>query len=77
MIGGGIGSLLGATAAYKGGITDFLLLRFVEVVQSFPVLLFALALFAAIVAMTFGYMIGGAVLVEVVFSWPGIGTYAR
>ena len=29
-----------------------------------------------IVAMTFGYMIGGAVLVEVVFSWPGIGTYA-
>jgi len=27
-------------------------------------------------AMTFGYLIGGAVLVEVVFSWPGIGTYA-
>ena len=26
--------------------------------------------------MTFGYLIGGAVLVEVVFSWPGIGTYA-
>ena len=48
LIGGGIGSLLGATAAYKGGIIDFLLLRFVEVVQSFPVLLFALALFAAI-----------------------------
>ena len=23
--------------------------------------------------MTFGYLIGGAVLVEVVFSWPGIG----
>ena len=48
LIGGGIGSLLGAAAAYKGGITDFILLRFVEVVQSFPVLLFALALFAAI-----------------------------
>ena len=47
LIGGGIGSLLGASAAYRGGITDFLLLRFVEVVQSFPVLLFALALFAA------------------------------
>ena len=27
-------------------------------------------------AMTFGYLIGGAVLVEVVFSWPGIGSYA-
>ena len=48
IIGGGIGSLLGASAAYKGGIIDFILLRFVEVVQSFPVLLFALALFAAI-----------------------------
>ena len=48
LIGGGIGSLLGATAAYKGGFSDFLLLRFVEVIQSFPVLLFALALFAAI-----------------------------
>ena len=48
LIGGGIGSLLGASAAYKGGITDFVLLRFVEVIQSFPVLLFALALFAAI-----------------------------
>ena len=29
-----------------------------------------------LVAMTFGYLIGGAVLVEVVFSWPGIGHYA-
>ena len=48
LIGGGIGSLLGASAAYRGGITDFFFLRFVEVVQSFPVLLFALALFAAI-----------------------------
>ena len=48
LIGGGIGSLLGASAAYKGGITDFVLLRSVEVIQSFPVLLFALALFAAI-----------------------------
>ena len=48
LIGGGIGSLLGAFAAYRGGIMDALLLRLVEVVQSFPVLLFALALFAAI-----------------------------
>lgn len=27
-------------------------------------------------AMTFGYLIGGTVLVESVFSWPGIGLYA-
>ena len=47
ILGGGIGSLLGAIAAYKGGIIDFIFLRIVEVIQSFPVL-FALALFAAI-----------------------------
>ena len=29
-----------------------------------------------LMAMTFGYLIGGAVLVERVFSWPGIGFYA-
>jgi ABC-type dipeptide/oligopeptide/nickel transport system permease component len=28
-----------------------------------------------IVGLQFGYMLGGAVLVEVVFAWPGLGRY--
>lgn len=47
LIGGGIGSLLGALAALVGGWVETALLRLVEVVQSFPVFLFGIALFAA------------------------------
>jgi ABC-type dipeptide/oligopeptide/nickel transport system permease component len=28
-----------------------------------------------VVGLQFGYMLGGAVLVEVVFAWPGLGRY--
>ena len=47
LIGGGLGSVLGALAALVGGWIETMLLRLVEVVQSFPVFLFGIALFAA------------------------------
>lgn len=47
LVGGGIGAVLGAAAAYRGGWLDSVLLRLVEVFQSFPVFLFGIALFAA------------------------------
>ena len=48
LLGGGLGSLMGAWAAYRRGWVDTVLLRVVEVLQSFPVLLLGLALFAAL-----------------------------
>ncbi len=46
-LGGGLGCLAGAWAAYRRGWVDMVALRIVEVLQSFPVLLLGLAMFAA------------------------------
>ena len=35
-----------------------------------------LAPVATMIAMTYGYLLSGTVLVEVVFTWPGLGLYA-
>lgn len=56
-------------AARSYGISEGLILRRHVLRNAFPPIL-------NLTAMTFGYLIGGAVLVEVVFSWPGIGSYA-
>jgi ABC-type dipeptide/oligopeptide/nickel transport system permease component len=56
-------------AARSYGLSERLILRRHVLRNAFPPVL-------NLTAMTFGYLIGGAVLVEVVFSWPGIGSYA-
>jgi peptide/nickel transport system permease protein len=43
-----VGMALGATAGYLGGIVDEVLSRFVEIVQAFPLFLFALTIFAVL-----------------------------
>ena len=46
-LGGGLGVILGLLAAYKGGITDTLIMRLVDIKLAFPSILLALVLVAA------------------------------
>ena len=51
------GSILGATVAYTGGWVDAIVQKAIEVLQSFPLFLFALALFAALGDSTFNLVV--------------------
>jgi ABC-type dipeptide/oligopeptide/nickel transport system permease subunit len=42
------GGLIGLTAAYRGGVTDLLLMRLVDAILAFPALILAIALVAAL-----------------------------
>ena len=46
-LGGGMGVVLGLLAAYKGGITDTIIMRLVDIKLAFPSILLALVLVAA------------------------------
>lgn len=65
LVGGTLGSVLGALAALVGGWMDSALLRAVEVLQSFPVFLFGIALFAA-----FGDSLRNLIVVIAVVNVP-------
>ncbi len=48
LLGGGLGTLLGMLAAYRGGKTDAVIMRVVDIKLAFPTILLALVLVAAI-----------------------------
>lgn len=67
-----IGVVLGLLTGYFGGLIDSVLARFMDVVLSFPYVLFALALVAAV-----GRSLSLTVGVIAFFSWATIGRVVR
>jgi peptide/nickel transport system permease protein len=68
-VGGTIGTVLGLVSGYFGGWVDSLLMRLVDISLSFPTILMALVLVAAV-----GPSFGTVIAVVVVFLWA---RYAR
>jgi peptide/nickel transport system permease protein len=64
-----IGSVLGATAGFFGGVVDAVIMRIADLVFAFPGIILALAVAAAL-----GAELRNAVLAVIVVSWP---SYAR
>lgn len=67
-----LGLLIGVTAGYFGGIVESVLMRVTDVFLSFPKLILALALVAAI-----GPSLENAILAIAVTSWPAYARVAR
>lgn len=66
------GTVIGVTAAYFGGITDMLLMRFMELLFSFPAILLAVVLMASLGTSVLNAMIA----IGIVFI-PGFSRLAR
>lgn len=66
------GVVVGLVAGYSGGAVDTVLARFMDVVLSFPFLLFAIALVAVV-----GPSLRVAILVIAFFSWAAVGRVIR
>lgn len=67
-----LGTMIGVTAAYFGGIVDMLLMRFMELLFSFPAILLAVVLMASLGTSVFNAMIA----IGIVFI-PGFARLAR
>ena len=66
------GLVMGLVSGYYGGWIDSVLGRFMDILLSFPILLFALAIVAR-----FGPSLQLLVIVIAMFSWPYIGRLVR
>jgi peptide/nickel transport system permease protein len=64
--------VVGLVAGYYGGWIDAVLARFMDILLSFPILLFALAIIAR-----FGPSLELVLVVIAMFSWPYIGRLVR
>lgn len=69
---GPVGLMIGITAGYFGGRTDAILMRFTDVVLSFPSLVLALAFAAAL-----GAGLNTAIIAISLTAWPPIARLAR
>ncbi len=69
LIGGTLGTLIGALAGYLGGVWDEVIMRLSELFMSFPTIILAMAVTAAL-----GPDIRNAIIALVVVWWP---SYAR
>jgi peptide/nickel transport system permease protein len=67
-----LGLVIGLVAGYYGGWIDVVLSRFMDILLSFPVLLFALALIARL-----GPSLQIVLVVVAFFAWPYIGRLVR
>ncbi len=66
------GLVVGMTAGYFGTAVDTVLSRFMDVILSFPLLLFAIALIALV-----GPSLGVSIAVIAFFSWASVGRIIR
>jgi peptide/nickel transport system permease protein len=60
-----LGLVLGLVAGYRGGVADWIIMRLVEVVLSFPTLVLIIFFITR-----FGRTVGTIVLVMALFQWP-------
>ncbi len=67
-----VGTLIGAAAGYFGGVVDDILMRFTEMVMSFPVIFLLLTIIAIIDRSVVNVM-----LVIGLTSWPGLARLVR